>query len=97
MPNQNSGWFPDPSGEHQHRYYDGDNWTDMVGDNGIRSNSPLGRKVTIDRSLPRIQQIPYQHVTRNKDLAATPDYYAVAMTMLDNDNLRALVTFLWAA
>ena len=35
-----SGWFPDPSGAHQFRYFDVA-WTDQVSDNGIAMTSPL--------------------------------------------------------
>lgn len=35
------GWFPDPTGRHQHRYYDGVTWTDGVSDNGRASHDPL--------------------------------------------------------
>ncbi len=29
-----AGWFPDPSGRHQRRYWDGISWTQHVNDNG---------------------------------------------------------------
>ena len=28
------GWYPDPTGRHDHRWYDGARWTDHVGDGG---------------------------------------------------------------
>lgn len=34
-------WHPDPSGRHQHRYWDGASWTDHVADNGRQSTDPL--------------------------------------------------------
>lgn len=36
-----SGWYPDPSGRHQHRYWDGSTWTAHVSTAGIASSSPL--------------------------------------------------------
>ena len=30
-----SGWFPDPGGRHEHRYWDGNAWTDHVADRGV--------------------------------------------------------------
>ena len=34
-------WFADPLGRHQHRYWDGAAWTDVVADNGWQSTDPL--------------------------------------------------------
>lgn len=34
-------WGPDPSGRHQHRYWDGVRWSDQVADNGTMSSDPL--------------------------------------------------------
>lgn len=35
------GWHPDPSGRHQHRFWDGSTWTDQVADNGVTGHDPL--------------------------------------------------------
>ena len=35
------GWFEDPTGRHQHRYWDGTTWTPDVADNGQASVDPL--------------------------------------------------------
>ena len=35
-------WHPDPTGRHQHRWYDGAAWTDQVADNGANSTDPIG-------------------------------------------------------
>lgn len=32
---QPTGWFPDPSGRHQLRYWDGTAWSQHVADNGV--------------------------------------------------------------
>lgn len=34
------GWFPDPSGRHQFRYWDGRQWTAGVSDNGVAGSDP---------------------------------------------------------
>jgi hypothetical protein len=34
------GWFPDPHGRHQHRWWDGTAWTDQVADGGVTSTDP---------------------------------------------------------
>lgn len=36
-----SGWFPDPSGRHEERWWDDPQWTDDVRDGGERSVDPL--------------------------------------------------------
>jgi hypothetical protein len=41
-PDQPSGWFPDPNGRHEHRYFNGRTWTADVSDGGHRSIDPLG-------------------------------------------------------
>ncbi len=37
-----SGWFPDPHGRHDHRWFNGTAWTADVSDNGQRFIDPLG-------------------------------------------------------
>jgi len=32
-----AGWYADPAGQHQHRYWDGGGWSDAVADNGVVS------------------------------------------------------------
>ena len=34
-------WYPDPAGRHEHRYWDGQGWTDQVSDAGVESADPL--------------------------------------------------------
>ena len=34
-------WYPDPTGRHMHRYWDGMRWTSQVADNGVTSDDPL--------------------------------------------------------
>ena len=42
-PSQPGEWRPDPSGRHQHRYWDGEGWTEHVSDEGVAGVDPLGR------------------------------------------------------
>ena len=35
-----AGWYPDPSGKHQHRWWDGARWTEQVGDAGAAGVDP---------------------------------------------------------
>lgn len=34
-------WLPDPTGRHQYRWWDGENWTDQVADDGVQSVDPV--------------------------------------------------------
>ncbi len=36
-----ANWYPDPGGKHEHRYWDGSQWTDNVADHGRQSVDPL--------------------------------------------------------
>jgi actin-like ATPase involved in cell morphogenesis len=36
-----AGWQTDPSGRHEHRYWDGSAWTDSVSDAGVASTDPM--------------------------------------------------------
>jgi len=36
-----AAWSPDPTGRHQHRYWDGARWTDWVADGGEQGRDPL--------------------------------------------------------
>ena len=36
-----AAWHPDPTGRHELRYWDGNQWTDHVSDQGVQSTSPL--------------------------------------------------------
>jgi uncharacterized protein YxjI len=36
-----AGWYPDPSGRHEQRYWDGTGWTEQVASRGAQSADPL--------------------------------------------------------
>jgi hypothetical protein len=36
-----AGWYPDPAGRHEHRYFDGSSWTANVSDAGTQSVDEL--------------------------------------------------------
>jgi cell division protein FtsB len=45
-----AGWHPDPTGRHEHRYWDGTKWTDHVGDAGVSATDALEHRPTDARS-----------------------------------------------
>jgi uncharacterized protein YxjI len=51
-------WYPDPGGKHEHRYWDGTQWTDDVADHGRQAKDPLvGTHVpTTSHSAAQVQQ-----------------------------------------
>lgn len=36
-----AGWYADPMGRHEYRWYDGNQWTDSVASGGVQSTDPL--------------------------------------------------------
>jgi len=40
MSDNEAGWQPDPTGQHDHRYWDGSRWTENVADAGVASTDP---------------------------------------------------------
>ncbi|MDO8879426.1 MAG: DUF805 domain-containing protein [Coriobacteriia bacterium] len=36
-----AGWYPDPMGRHQHRYWDSTKWTSSVADNGVQTQDAI--------------------------------------------------------
>jgi uncharacterized protein YxjI len=53
-----ANWYPDPGGKHEHRYWDGSQWTDNVADHGRQSVDPLvsTHVPTTHHSAERVQQ-----------------------------------------
>jgi hypothetical protein len=46
------GWYADPTGRHEERYWDGRHWSDRVADNSIRSDDPLSPDNDPDSAPP---------------------------------------------
>ena len=41
MANVAAGWYPDPTGRFEHRYWDGSAWTDYAARGGVQSQDPV--------------------------------------------------------
>ena len=41
MANVAAGWYPDPTGRFEHRYWDGSAWTDYAARDGVQSQDPV--------------------------------------------------------
>ena len=44
-----TGWHPDPTGRHEHRYFDGTGWTDHVADSGNLSTDPVAAPAEVSK------------------------------------------------
>ncbi len=53
-----ANWYPDPGGKHEHRYWDGSQWTDNVADHGRQAVDPLVASYvpTTHHSAQNVQQ-----------------------------------------
>lgn len=54
-----ANWYPDPWGRHEHRYYDGTNWTEHVASHGRQSVDPPGGEShtpTVNRAPEKVQR-----------------------------------------
>lgn len=59
MSDHPADWYPDPSGKHEHRYWDGTQWTDNVASHGRQSVDPLTTSAplpTTGQSAEKIQK-----------------------------------------
>ena len=63
-------WYPDPTGRHEHRYYDGTAWTDHVSDGGVAGRDPVegGPRPQQASRLDRLDAM--MHVGKQPDPAA---------------------------
>ena len=64
-----AGWYADPTGRHQHRYWDGAAWTDHVADDGVRSIDALESHAPEDFGVEEVaaeepwpEEVEAQHV-----------------------------------
>ena len=52
-------WYPDPWGRHEHRYFDGQNWTEHVANHGRQTVDPpggAGHVPTVNRATEKVQR-----------------------------------------
>ena len=54
------GWFPDPAGRHEYRWWDGERWTVQVADNGFPSidHGPQRTVTPVEQHTPRQRSQP---------------------------------------
>jgi hypothetical protein len=58
MSDNTPGWQPDPTGQHDHRYWDGTQWTEHVADAGVAGIDPLESEAPWARAEPEVPAEP---------------------------------------
>jgi TM2 domain-containing membrane protein YozV len=54
-----AGWHPDPRGRHEHRYWDGTQWTDHVADAGVMATDPVAEVAPVAAPIgPSMVNLP---------------------------------------
>ena len=72
MTNAAPGWYADPFGRHEVRYYDGSGWTEHVASHGRQSTDP-----PVQGHVPRVDRAP-EKVQRDVQRAGTAGQAAFA-------------------
>jgi hypothetical protein len=73
-----AGWYPDPTGRHQYRYWHGADWTDLVSDAGRTSSDPPVAVLPVPAVSPD-EPVPAPDATP-PSAAATPSDAATSAT-----------------
>ena len=67
------GWYPDPSGEHQYRYWDGQGWTTRTAyPKNAQQARAAGQLKPEQQAQPAKQSQPVQQVARSEATARSP-------------------------
>ncbi|WP_127479281.1 DUF4041 domain-containing protein [Nocardioides pantholopis] len=69
------GWYADPTGRYEHRYWDGQRWTDSVGANGQQHVDPMTRepdRVTPVVDVPDVPESPRATPSASAPPVSTP-------------------------
>lgn len=73
-----SSWEPDPTGRHQYRWFDGEEWTDQVADDGVQSVDPVTPgEADLPREAPPLPppppgSVPEASVAHSSSIAPDP-------------------------
>jgi hypothetical protein len=71
--NAPAAWHPDPTGRHEHRYWDGERWTEHVADAGVAATDPLdGASTDSDAAADRDSESGGPGQTSSADDASQP-------------------------
>src|SRR4051812_35488523 len=68
-----AGWHPDPRGRHEHRYWDGSQWTDHVADGGVLATDPVSQVTPVAAPVgPSMVNLPAIGAEQAQPASATP-------------------------
>lgn len=80
-----SSWEPDPTGRHQYRWWDGEQWTDQVADDGVQTVDPVSaNEAGLPLESPPSVPVPSRAVRNEFHDGSPPD----PMTMLASRGKR---------
>jgi hypothetical protein len=72
------GWYNDPYGRYQQRYWDGEQWTGRVATNGVAQEDPMGASTVVPFAIP-----PTAYTTPAGSTAADTQQFAAAADLGD--------------
>jgi uncharacterized protein YxjI len=55
-----AGWYPDPMGRHEYRWFDGNQWTDAVSSHGKQATDPVNAPPTMVQGTTPAEKIQQQ-------------------------------------
>ena len=77
-------WYPDPTGRHEHRYWDGSHWTVHVADRGVASADP------IESAPPVVDERADRQSVRAEDITGRLEAIEVELTSVRARMRRAM-------
>ena len=95
MSDNPASWQPDPTGKHDHRYWDGTQWTENVADAGVASTDPYDAPTSPGDEPTAVTPIEPADTTASYPTTAAPPPYLPPTPVPDGggtrDNRRGLV------
>ena len=92
MSDSAAGWQPDPSGKHDHRYWDGTGWTDHVADGGVAGTDPYeasaAAEPTVVTPVASVEDTTASYPTATTPPGAAPPYVPPMPAAGGGDNGR---------
>jgi hypothetical protein len=68
-----ASWYPDPTGRHEHRYWDGERWTVHVADNGVTGVDGPTQQPAAQQPAAQQQAVVHEQPTSTAGWAPVPE------------------------
>lgn len=65
-----AGWYPDPHGHHEHRWFDGLSWTEHVSSHGRQTSDGLAQPTKVVRASTAPQRVQAQVASHDRAVAS---------------------------